>query len=146
MRYPPRLSHLATRTVIAAKLGPTYAEAHHLDDEETKERLDAGLTGSLLDDLLASTWEAMKAKARRLDDQALLEKVARTLAERPQRPGRKAKLTPAWSAFLVMVDLNAGLVSDAARRVMEGEQARKVASEGLAEAGRHLAAELTRGP
>ncbi|NPC86378.1 hypothetical protein HPC49_50355, partial [Pyxidicoccus fallax] len=54
-------------------------------------------------------------------------------------------LNPAWSAFLILVDLEVGTVSDAARRVMETDEGRRRGEEGLAEAGRFLAAELTRG-
>ena len=53
MRYPPRLAHLATRAVVVAKLAPTYAAAHSIDDEEARVRLEASLSGSLLEDLLA---------------------------------------------------------------------------------------------
>jgi hypothetical protein len=143
--YPPRLAHLATRAVLVAKLAPTYALAHQLDDEEAATRLDAALKGPLLAQLLDAAWEAMKGRTRRLDDDGLLEKVATTLRERPQRPGRVAPLSPAWSAFLVVADLHAGTASEAARRLMETDAGRQRGHEGLAEAGRHLAAELTRG-
>ncbi len=143
--YPPRLGHLATRAVVVAKLAPTYAQAHRLDDEEAAQRISAALSGRLLPQLLEATWEALKGKTKRLNEEGLLEKVATTLSERPLRPGRAAPLTPAWSAFLVVADLEAGTASDAARRVMESEEGRKRAQEGLAEAGRFLAAELTRG-
>ncbi len=143
--YPPRLAHLATRAVVVAKLAPTYAEALRLDDEEAARRLSSALAGRLLPQLLETAWEAMKGKTKRLTEEGLLEKVATTLSERPHRPGRVAPPTPAWSAFLVVADLEAGIASDAARRVMETDEGRKRAQEGLAEAGRFLAAELTRG-
>lgn len=143
--YPPRLGHLATRSVVVAKLAPTYAQAHHLDDEEAVQRLSLSLAGRLLPSLLEAAWEAMKGKTKRLTEEGLLEKVATTLSERPQRPGRVAPLNPAWSAFLVLADLEAGTASDAARRVMETDEGRRRGQEGLAEVGRFLAAELTRG-
>ncbi len=146
MRYPPRLGHLATRAVLASKLAPTYAIAHDLDDEEAVQRLALALRGRLFEELLASAWEAMSARHPRLDEAKLLEKVALTLRDRPQRPGRKAKLGPPWSAFLLWVDLEAGVASDSAGRVLETEQGRKMTALGLAEAGQHLALELTRGP
>jgi len=145
MSYPPRLSHLATRAVVVAKLVPTYAQAHHIDEEEAAQRLSSALAGRMLPELLEATWTAMRGKAKRLTDDGLLEKVAATLGERPLRPGRTAPLSPAWSAFLVLTDLAAGTASDAARRVMETEEGRRRGEEGLAEAGRFLAAELTRG-
>ncbi|HZI15305.1 MAG TPA: hypothetical protein VE153_33340 [Myxococcus sp.] len=145
MSYPPRLSHLATRAVVVAKLVPTYAQAHSIDEEEAAQRLSGALAGRMLPELLEATWSAMRGTAKRLTDDGLLEKVATTLGERPLRPGRVAPLSPAWSAFLVLTDLAAGTASDAARRVMETDEGRRRGAEGLAEAGRFLAAELTRG-
>ena len=145
MSYPPRLAHLATRAVVVAKLVPTYARAHHIDEEEAAQRLSSVLSGRMLPSLLDAAWAAMRGKSKRLTDDGLLEKVATTLSERPQRPGRVADLNPAWSAFLILVDLEVGTASDAARRVMETDEGRRRGEEGLAEAGRFLAAELTRG-
>jgi len=145
MSYPPRLAHLATRAVVVARLVPTYAQAHRLDEEEAAQRLTTALSGRMLGALLESTWAALLGSTKRLKEDGLLEKVATTLSERPLRPGRVAPLTPAWSAFLVLADLEAGTASDAVRRVMETDDGRRRAAEGLAEAGRFLAAELTRG-
>lgn len=146
MKYPPRLAHLATRAVLAAKLAPTYASAHDVDDDEAVQRLQLALRGRLFDDLLSYAWQAIGARYPRLDEGKLLDKVAATLRDRPQRPGRKAKPGPAWSAFLVLVDLEAGIAGDSARRVLETEQGRKMMELGLGDAGQHLAAELMRGP
>ena len=144
MRYPPRLAHLATRAVVVAKLWPTFAAAHQLEEEEARTRLEAALQGPLLEELLAHAWNAMQAKRRRLDEAALLQKVADGLAERPLRPGRTAKLNAQWSAFLLLADLQAGTASETARRALETESGRKASFEGLVQAGRHLADELTR--
>lgn len=145
MAFPPRLSHLATRAVVVARLVPTFAAAHHIDEEEAAERLDAALKGRLLGDLLDATWTALRGSTKRLDEAGLLEKVATTLHDRPQRPGRLAQLTPGWSAFLVLADLEAGTASDAVRRVLSTDEGRKRAAAGLDEVGRYLAGELTRG-
>jgi hypothetical protein len=146
MNYPPRLSHLATRAVLVAKLRPAFGEAQDLSDEEATQRLEAALSSSLSTDLLSSAWPAMKALKPRLSEVELLDRVAQTLGTRPLRPGRKVKVNPAWSAFFLLADIQAGVASDAARRVIELEQGRKLVAEGLAEAGRYLAAELLRGP
>ncbi len=145
MNHPPRLGHLATRAVIAARLAPTYAKAHNVDEDEAREQLERALRGSLWERLLDEAWKAMLAGTKRLSEDALVEKVAGTLKDRPLRPGRTATLGPVWSAFLVLADLEAGTASDAARRVLESPEGQKKAAEGLAEAGRFLAAELTRG-
>jgi len=145
MSYPPRLAHLATRAVVVAKLMPTYARAHNIDEEEASQRLSSALSGRMLPALLDAAWTAIRGSAKRLTDDGLLEKVATTLGERPLRPGRVATLNPSWSAFLILADLEVGTASDAARRVMETDEGRRRGDEGLAEVGRFLAAELTRG-
>jgi mannose/fructose-specific phosphotransferase system component IIA len=144
MRYPARLAHLATRAVVVAKLAPTFAEAHQVDHEEATQRLHTGLSGPLLEDLLAATWTALLAGTKKLDEEGVLEKVAKSLKDRPLRPGRPAKLTPDLSAFLILVDLAAGTASDAAGRVMETDAGKARARAGLVAAGQHLARELTR--
>jgi hypothetical protein len=145
MNHPPRLGHLATRGVLAARLATTYAKAHNVDEEEAREQLERALRGSLWERLLDETWKAMLGGTKRLSEDALLEKVAGTLKDRPLRPGREATVSPSWSAFLVLADLEAGTASDAARRVLESAEGQKRAAEGLAEVGRFLAAELARG-
>jgi hypothetical protein len=145
VKFPPRLGHLATRPVVVNRLVPTYARAHQIDEQEASQRLGRALAGSLWEDLLAATWEAMKGRVKRLDEQRLLEKVATTLEERPLRYGRAVETNAAWSAFMMLLDLEIGTVGDAARRVMESEQGRKMIAAGLAEAGAFLATELTKG-
>lgn len=145
MNHPPRLGHLATRAVIAARLAPTYAKAHNVDDAEAREQLERALKGALWEQLLDATWSALVGGTKRLSEEALLEKVAGTLKERPLRPGRAAAVTPGWSAFLVLADLEAGTAGDAARRVMESPEGQRKAAEGIAEIGQFLARELTRG-
>ena len=145
MAYPPRLGHLATLAVVVARLVPTYARAHRLDEEEAAQRLSSALRGRLLPRLLEETWAALLGGTKRLKEEGLLEKVATTLKDRPQRPGRVAELNPAWSAFLVLADLEAGIASEAARRVLESPEGQQRSQQGVAEVGRFLAAELTRG-
>jgi hypothetical protein len=142
MRYPPRLSHLATRAVVVAKLAPTYAEANSLEDEEAVSRLDRALQSPLLEDLLNACWTELQAGGQ--DEEALLKRVASSLKNRPQRPGKIAPVTAGWSAFLVLADVHAGTASDAAQRLLETEEGKKRANAGVAEVGKHLAAELSR--
>jgi hypothetical protein len=144
MRYPPRLAHLATRAVVVAKLVPTYAAAHALDDDEARTRLDAALGSSLLEELLAEAWVVLLGGSKRLTEDGLLEKVAKSLQDRPLRPGRSVETTPGWSAFLVLADLSAGTASESARRLMETDAGKARAQAGLAEVGAFLARELTR--
>ena len=144
MRYPPRLAHLATRAVVVAKLAPTYAEAHSLEDEEAVVRLDRALQSPLLDELLATTWTALLGATQKLDEEGLVQKVASSLKNRPQRPGKIAPLTAGWSAFLVLADVYAGTASDAAQRLLATPEGKQRAEAGLAEVGRHLASELSR--
>src|SRR4051812_32184839 len=88
-RAPPRLGHLATRAVVVAKLTPTFAKAHEIDEDEGRERLERAVHGPLWERLLDSTWAALfEGRTRAIDDDALLEKVAGSLKDRPLRPGR----------------------------------------------------------
>ena len=144
MRYPPRLGHLATRNVLVARLAPTYAAAHSIEDEEANSRLEIALQGRFLEDILASTWSAMLGNVKRLDEAGLLEKVARSLRDRPERRGKEATLNPSWSAFLVLTDIAAGTAGETARRVMETDAGRVLAQKGLVDAGQFLAHELTK--
>jgi hypothetical protein len=131
--------------VVVNKLVPTYAKAHQIDEQEAGQRLERAIAGRIWEDLLAATWEAMKSRVKRLDEQKLLEKVFTTLGDRPLRYGRVVEPTPAWSAFMMLLDLEIGTAGDAARKVMESEQGRKMVAAGLAEAGMFLAIELTKG-
>ena len=144
MPYPPRLAHLATRAVVSAKLFPSYSEAQKLEDDEAKERLSRALAGPLWERLLENTWEALLGDAKRLDEAGLLEKVARSLGERPLRPGRATPDSPEWNAFWLELELEAGTVSETARRVLEGDAGKQLMKKGRTAAGRFLAAELTR--
>ena len=148
MRFPPRLGHLATRRVVIAKLWPTYAEAHGIDEAEAVERLERALAGRLWEDLLEATWTALleqnKKRRKPLEEDALLEKVAEALKDRPFRPGRIPKPSLTLSAFLILLDLEAGTMSDAARRALETSEGKRRTALGLADAGRFLADELTR--
>ena len=98
----------------------------------------------MLDELLAASWDALLGETSRLDEQGLLEKIAGALKRRPQRPGKVAATTPGWSAFLVRADVDAGIASDAARRLLETDEGQKRAQAGLLEVGKFLASELTR--
>lgn len=143
MAFPPRLSHLATQRIIVAKLVPTFAAAHRIDENEAHSRLMSALKGPLLDQLLDATWSAMLGGTKRLDEESLLEKVARSL-KNPYRPGKEAEVTAGWSAFMVLADIEAGTATDAARRLLESDEGKRRAALGIAEVGAFLAKELTR--
>jgi len=145
MRYPPRFGHLATRPVVISKLVNTYAAAHSIEEDEAQERLERALSGNLHEELLAATWEALAGGTKRLTEEGLLEKVASTLKDRPLKRSKAAPVNPAWSAFLVLADLEAGTATEAARRALDNEQGRQMLKKGLMEAGKFLATELGKG-
>ena len=144
MAYPARLGHLARRDVVALKLVRLFADVHHIDETEALERLGRGLRGSLWEALLSATWQSLRAGSTRLSDEELVEKVAKSLRERPERAGRSTQVTPALSALLLWIDLEAGTATDSARRVLESDHGKRMVDEGLREAGALLAKELTR--
>jgi hypothetical protein len=145
MSYPPRLGHLVTRAVVAAKLRPTFANSHEIDEDEAQGRLERALEGRLWELLLESAWAALNDKKRAPDENAVLERVAKSLKDRPLKPGKLLEqLSPAMSAFLVLIDLETGTASDAARKVLESPQGEQMKKMGLTEGGKFLANELTR--
>ena len=144
MRFPPRLAHLVTQKVVVAKLTPTFSSAHQIDENEGHERLTAALQGAFLDRLLEATWTALAGDTQRLNDDGLLEKVAKSLKTNPYRPGKLVEVTPGWSAFMVLADLEAGTATDSARRLLETEEGKRRAEAGVREVGVFLAKELSR--
>lgn len=144
MTHPPRLAHLAKRSFVVDVLAPTYAASHRLDPEEARIVLDRALRGRLLDDLLDACWEALRTRVKRFDADKTLERIADGLAKKPVRRGRVAEVDQAWSAFLVLVGIEAGTAGVAATRVFETDRGREMAEKGLAAAGRFLAEELLR--
>ena len=144
MSYPPRLGHLITRAVMAARFRPTFAASHEIDEDEAQDRLERALRGGLWELLLESTWFALTDKKRQVDTDDVLNRIAKTLKDRPLRPGRVATLNPEFSAFLVVIDLEAGTASDAARKVLDSPQGEQMKKLGLAHAGRFLANELVK--
>jgi anthranilate phosphoribosyltransferase len=144
MRYPPRFAHLLTDAVLISRLAPSYAEAHQVDDEEARLTLTTALRSELRDDLLASTWTAIRTRAPKFKEETSLDKVATSLGDRPTRPGRVKQGNAAWSAFWIVVGLNAGTASDSARSALESEAGQAKVREGMVEVGRFLADELAR--
>jgi hypothetical protein len=131
---------------MVSKLSPTYAQTHEVDVDEAVERVDRALErdATLRDQLLGACWAELVAKKRKVDEAALLEKIAQLLKDRPNRPGKVAPMTAGWSALLVLIDLDAGLASDSARRILESDEGKRRLADGVTEAGRFLAAELLR--
>jgi hypothetical protein len=144
MRFPPRLAHLATRSVVVSKLVPSFALAHRVEDDEATDRLDSALRGPLLDDLLEATWNQLQVAAKRPDEERLLEKIALALKDRPNRPGKPVESGADLAAFWILADVEAGTASDSARKLMETDAGKQRGAQGLVAAARLLAAELTR--
>lgn len=142
--HPRRLAHLATRPIVVSRLAPMFAHIHEIDDEEAAQRLTRALAGNLLSELLDAAWAGLVELKKAKDDEALLEKLAKALAKHPYRHGRVIEPDAAWSAFLLRIDLEAGMAGQAAQRMMDAPEGKKMAAAGLATAGRYLAAELIR--
>ncbi len=143
MNFPPRLTHLATLKIVVAKLIPTFAQAHRIDENEAQERLMAALRGPLFDRLMEETWAVLTSDTKRLNEDGLLEKIAKSL-KNPYRASKPAEVTPGWSAFMVLADLEAGTATDAARRLLETDEGKRRVDAGVREVAAYLAKELTR--
>lgn len=142
MRCPPRFGHLVTRSVVVTKLAPMVALAHDADDEEAASRLDRGLKGPLLEELLGVCWGVLKAAPEKPTDDALLDQVAAALKKRGHRPGKTASVTHGWNAFLVLVDARGGVAGGAALRAIESDEGKKRVAAGTLEVAKFLADEL----
>jgi hypothetical protein len=143
MRYPPRFSHLVTRSVVVAKLTPMCAKANGVDDEVAEEKLQIALKGALHEEVLGATWRELTSPADHPADDALLETIAGVLKKRGEKPGAVTKVTPAWNAFMVLVDVRAGTSTGAAQKLLDSDQGKQLVASGLVEVGRLLANELT---
>ena len=143
MPFPPRLGHLATRAVLTAKLGPTYAQAHNIDEEEAASVSPAPSTGRCA----SSCWPRPGCDARR---QGAAHRGRpsgegrRPLGERPSAPGASRRTRPGAPSG---ARGPGGGHRERRRAPGDGDgRGRRAADKGLAEAAGFLAKKLLRAP
>src|SRR5687767_5777097 len=84
---PPRVSHLMPLPVLAEQLSPSYAKAHNRLPDEVYDEVKSGmLEGRLQQPLLDAIWSSMKRLRPRLDDAAMLERLAKAMSKGASGP------------------------------------------------------------
>ncbi|GAC1347868.1 MAG: hypothetical protein NVSMB23_27810 [Myxococcales bacterium] len=141
--FSKRLPHILTRTDLATLLTATYAAALDVDAEEAHERLTQVLASAVLQgELLDCVSSALRDwQGPRTTDDALIDKLSKAIQTRRGRV-RAAPSSPAVSAVLVRVDLEAGIAPEMMRATLETEKGRALLASGLKTLGTHLLKEL----
>jgi hypothetical protein len=140
-----RLPHVLPRVPLARMLAPTLAKATQVDVEVAEERLQRALANQrVLDDIYGGLSAALaEAKGPRTSDDELTDKLSAGVQARGRRV-RAADLTPAISAVLVLLNLEAGEAPEMMRETLQSEKGRALLQEGLRSLGTHLVKELIR--
>jgi hypothetical protein len=144
--FSRRLPHVVTRADLVLLLAPTYAAARDVDEEEARERLGRALAApGALDDLYRGLSDALAAaQGPRTGEDALMDKLSAGVAARRAR-AKALAATPAVSAALVRIDLEAGLAPESMRATLATPRGKALLDEGLRALGAHLVKELLRG-
>lgn len=141
--FSKRLPHVLTRADFATLLTETYAAALAVDAEEAHERLTQALASSALQaELLEGVSEALRDwQGPRTTDDALIDKLSKGVQARRGKV-RPAPASPAISAVLVRVDLEAGIAPEMMRATLQTDKGRVLLASGLKALGAHLLKEL----
>jgi hypothetical protein len=133
------------RAELARMVAPTLAKAAQVDVEIAEERLSRALANQrVLDDIYAGLSAALAdSKGRRTTEDELIDKLSAGVQARGRRV-RAAELTPAISAVLVLLNLEAGEAPEMMRETLQTEKGRALLQEGLQSLGMHLIKELVR--
>ena len=126
-------------------LAPTLAKATQVDVEVAEERLLRALGNQrVLDDFHGGLSPALaEAKGPRTSEDEMIDKLSAGVQARGHRV-RAAELTPAVSAVLVLLNLEAGEAPEMMRETLQSEKGRALLQEGLRSLGTHLVKELIR--
>jgi hypothetical protein len=143
--FSKRLPHVLPRADLARMIGPTLAKAAQVDVEVAEERLERALANQrVLDDIYGGLSAALaEAKGPRTSEDELIDKLSAGVQARGRRV-RAADLTPAISAVLVLLNLEAGEAPEMMRETLHSEKGRALLQEGLRSLGKHFVKELIR--
>ena len=111
--FSKRLPHVLTRKDLVILLTPTYATALRVDEEIAEDRIARALESpNLLDEIYSGLSEALgEQKGPRTTEDALIDKLSAGVEKRRARV-KPASVTPAISAVLVRIDLEAGIAAE----------------------------------
>jgi hypothetical protein len=143
--FSKRLPHVLTRKDLVILLTPTYATALRVDEEIAEDRIERALESpNLLDELYSGISAALgEQKGPRTTEDALIDKLSAGVEKRRARV-KPASVTPAISAVLVRIDLEAGIAAEMMRTTLDTDRGRALLREGLRALGAHLVKELVR--
>jgi hypothetical protein len=144
---PRRFLALLTRGQLAEMLAPTYAALRNVDTNEAHARLEPALRDlRLIEGLQRETWRALRTAKTKLEEEELLDLVAKKLGKARRFKAAKAKGAGegALAAVIVLVDTGAGVSSGEAFALLDTREGEALLERGLAILGDHLAAELLR--
>ena len=133
------------RADLARALAPTYAKAAQVDPEVAEERLlrafsSERVVGRIYEGLSAALAEA---KGPRTTEDELIDKLSKGVQARRAKV-RAAELTPAVSAVLVLVNVEAGEAPEMMREAIQSGKGKALLEEGLSALGAHVVKELIR--
>ncbi len=130
---------------LARALAPTYAKAAQVDPEVGEERLQRAFASQRVLDRIYEGLSAALAEAKgpRTSEDEMIDKLSAGVQARRAKV-RAAELTPAVSAVLVLVNVEAGEAPEMMREAIQSGKGRALLEEGLKALGAHLVRELIR--
>jgi len=133
------------RADLARALAPTYAKAAQVDPEVAEERLLRAFAGQRVLDRIYEGLSAALADAKgpRTTEDELIDKLSKGVQARRAKV-RAAELTPAVSAVLVLVNVEAGEAPEMMREAIQSGKGKALLEEGLSALGAHVVKELIR--
>ena len=143
--FSKRLPHVVTRKDLALIIAPTYAAAAEVDFDEAHERMERAVGTQAIVDALYDGLSAALAgiKGPRTTEDELIDALSQGVQKRRSRV-KAAKVTPAISAVLVMLNLELGYAPEMMRGTLASPKGAQMLQEGLRELGVHLFHQLAK--
>lgn len=146
-RPPSAFLAQLSRAQLVEMMTPSYAKAKNLDPNDAYRRLENALRDlELIEGLQYATWHALEDQLEDEAPEAIVERVRKKMVKKKRFKAATWKTTDegAWTALGILIDRGAGVASGEALDLLETDAGQKLLDDGLAQAGRHLAKELTR--
>jgi len=141
--FSPRLTHVLTRQDLALLLAPTYAASDSVDFDEAHERMQRAVSSPRIADVLydglSAALEERKSPRTTVDE--LIDNLSAGVQKRRSRI-KPARLTPAISAVMVLLNLELGHAPEMMRGALDNPKGKALLQEGLRELGAHFVSGL----
>jgi hypothetical protein len=145
MPTPLRVPHLLSVPFLAELLAPSYASANRREAVEVYEEVKEGLAASRLHGPLCDAiWASLRKAHRDLEENELVERLAKALARKGGVRAREAAkpVEEAMAALFASIDLHIDRASDAMRAALETPAGQAARDKAIATAAGHLVALL----